>query len=481
MRFLSKVFSVFILTTSYMPAFAIEWKDCRIGTSKAAHTIEGSCATFKVPENRSADSHNGRTIDLNLALMWSYNKNRQADPILFLAGGPGQSAIESYVQIQAGFRPLIKERNIYLVDQRGTGKSNPLNCNVNPEQLRTTPSDEDIAIMFRQCLKALDADTRYYTTTESIEDLEALRKSLNIKQWNLVGVSYGTRKALTYAKMYPNAIRTMVLDGVVPQQESLGEKHEENLLQALKLQFEECKKQPACNKAFGNVEATMNELLQQADTKPLVVTVPHPVTGAATELILSREVLTMVVRMFAYSADTYKLIPLLLHMAKNGQPENIASQALIIFEALSDSITIGMDLSVNCAEDAPFFPEHSTTQAFFGKEPMAVLRKKQCALWPHIKAASEFKQPVESNIPTLLLSGEFDPVTPPKFADITAQTLTNSQHLVAKGFGHGVFMRGCMPYIVRDFIDSPSTPLDTDCMSNFATPPFYINLMGPKQ
>lgn len=472
--------TLFIILLSFSTKlWAVEWQDCWIGNPQAARSVKASCASIEIPENR--EIKNGRKIQLHLAKVWSWNKNKKADPVLFLSGGPGQSAIETYLSVEGGLSQLVKGRDIVLVDQRGTGKSNPLHCDIDESLIFSEMSEALSADFLKQCLAGLEADTRYYTTTESIKDLELVRKALDIKQWNLVGVSYGTRKALTYAAMFPAAIRTMVLDGVVHQQEPLGLSHEQNLQAALTLQFDACALQDACAKAFGDVTTTMHKLLKAADKKPESITLPHPITGEPFEIVLSREVLTTVIRMFSYSAETYRLLPLLLDLAGKGNYTPLASQALLVHASLNKMIALGLDMSILCAEDAPFFPEEDDSEAFFSSKTMPALRQKSCEHWPHIPVDPTFKNAVHSDIPTLLLSGEFDPVTPPAFADKAAETLSNSTHLVAKGLGHGVFMHGCMPFVIRDFIETPSESVDATCMQSFSAPAFFTTLMGPEQ
>lgn len=455
---------------------AIEFKECRIGSDKGGG-IKAECGTLSVAENRDNPS---RMIDLNIAIVRSSSTKKLNDPVIMLAGGPGQSAVESYPNASAAFHDILKNRDVVLVDQRGTGKSNPLKCEFDEEsQLIMLADSSLIPAEIKKCVANLDADTRYYTTTESIKDLEEVRQALKIEKWNLLGISYGTRKALTYMKDFPASIRSVILDGVMPQQEAMPQSHEKNLVNALRLQFEQCEKQPACREAFGDVEQQMWQLLERIDTEKPEIRLQNFSTGEFEKITLTKEGVAIAIRLFAYSANTMNLLPLMIAKANHGQPETIAAQANMISSLLSESMS-NVELSILCAEDMPFYSEYTLNENnLFGDFIKST--KDNCAAWPHGTVDSSFKDPVVSDLPVLLLSGELDPVTPPGFAELAMQTLSNSQHLIAKGQGHNVFPLGCMPDIITDFIQNPEQELDIECMNDFDYTPFFINMMGPAQ
>lgn len=458
---------------------AIEFKECRIGADNGGVKLKAECATLSVAENRENTS---RMIDLNIALIRSKATEKSNDPVIMLAGGPGQSAVESYIGVASAFRKILRNRDVILVDQRGTGKSNPLKCEFDESlQEKLLGDPELIYPELEKCVENLDADTRFYTTTESIKDLEEVRQAMKIEKWNLIGISYGSRKALTYMKLFPDAIRSVIIDGVVPQQEPLAASHEQNLINALRKQFEQCQEQPACQEAFGDVEKQMWELLARVEQEEPVIRLQNFNTGEYEELTLNKDSVAMAIRMFSYSASSMNLLPLMINKANNGQLETIASQANMINNMMQQNMT-NVELSILCAEDMPFYPEFTDQNGptLFGSDFLEKT-KKTCDYWPHIRADASFKDPVKSDIPVLLLSGELDPVTPPEFAEIAMQTLTKSQHLIAKGQGHNVFPMGCIPDIITAFFKDPEKELDTECMNDFNYTPFFINMMGPKQ
>jgi pimeloyl-ACP methyl ester carboxylesterase len=457
---------------------AIDLHECRIGPDQGVRKIKAECGKLAVAENRDQPS---RMIELNIAIVRTQSINKKADPVLMLAGGPGQAAVESYASVSSGFAEILKDRDVVLVDQRGTGESNPLKCQFDESLTSTTVADQELMReQLAKCVSGLDADTRYYTTSESIRDLEMVREALGIAKWNLLGISYGTRKALTYMKMFPDSLRSVILDGVMPQQEAMPQSHEKNLIDALNLQFQQCQEQPACRDTFGDVDQQMRELLARVEAEKPTIRLQDFLTGEYQDLELSQQHIAIAIRLFSYSANTIALLPLMIDKANNGQPETIASQAGMIAKSLEQSIT-NVELSIICAEDAPFYEDDNGVEPLIFGESYIDNIAVACAVWPHIPVDRSFKDPVASDLPVLLLSGELDPVTPPAFADLAMQTLSNARHLVARGQGHNVFPLGCMPELIAEFVDDPDAELDTDCMGDFDYTPFFINMMGPNQ
>ena len=453
---------------------------CFIGAETSGVNTPAHCGRLTVPENRDKPQ---KTIELNIAVIKTSSNEKLNDPLLFLAGGPGQGAVDTFANIVPLFEKLMPNRDLVLVDQRGTGDSNPLRCEVDPDEYEalsdlTSDAWKDWT---KECLRSLDADTRMYTTTVAIEDLEAVRKALEIEQWNLYGGSYGTRKALTYMNMYPESIRSVVLDGVVSQEEALGVSHEANLRSTLDRIFALCRKDEACAERFGDAEQQMWTFLDQLKEEPISLRLQNSSSGEFEDVVMTRDYAVIALRMFSYSPETMGLIPLMVSLANHGQPETMAYQAQMMMEGLNQGLNNALELSVSCAEDVPFMPlSTNVTNSLFGDDLFELMRAR-CELWDSVTVDQSFKNAVHSDIPTLLLSGEYDPVTPPEFAEKAMQTLSNSQHLVAKGQGHIVGTRGCMPKIVTAFIKDPTTELETECMKNFNDFSFFINMNGPQE
>jgi len=459
---------------------ALELKPCFIGATGSGVSTAAECGKLSVPENRQNPS---KTIDLNIAVIRSTSAEKVNDPLILLAGGPGQGAVDTFAGIVKVFDSMLPLRDIVLVDQRGTGESNPLRCEIDPEDYEALSDMQSDAWKdwTKNCHRELDADTRYYTTAEAINDLEAVREALSIDQWNLYGGSYGTRKALTYMKMFPSSIRSVILDASVPQEQALGVEHEANLRSTLSKIFALCEADDACQTAFGDAEQQLWKFLDQLKQEPIKLRLQNSSSGEFEDVVMTREYAVIAMRMFAYSPETMGLIPLMVSLANHGQPETMAAQAQMVMNSLNEGLNNALEISVSCAEDVPFMPRKTNTNnSLFGDELFELMHAR-CELWDSIPVDPSFKEAVVSDIPTLLLSGEYDPVTPPKNAEKIMQTLSNAQHLIAKGQGHIVGTRGCMPKIVTAFIKDPTTELDTQCMNDFRDFSFFINMNGPKE
>ncbi|RPI33653.1 MAG: alpha/beta fold hydrolase, partial [Chloroflexota bacterium] len=224
----------------------ISLEPCQLSAPGQVTRKEAKCGTLTVYENREAGS--GRQIDLRIAVIPSISRNPAPDPLFFLTGGPGQAATESFPVMASAFERIQQKRDIVLVDQRGTGQSNPLKCPVLDEDLENQADDAYMDFL-NTCLESLDADPRLYTTWIAMQDLDQVREALGYQQINLYGVSYGTRAVLTYLKQYPDRVRSVILDGVVPQDEVLGIDVGRDAQRALDMIFARCAADQACNQA----------------------------------------------------------------------------------------------------------------------------------------------------------------------------------------------------------------------------------------
>jgi pimeloyl-ACP methyl ester carboxylesterase len=458
----------------------IRFEPCRLKSERAPGAIEAECARFEVPENH--DQPAGRRIALRLALVPSPSDKPAPDPILFLAGGPGQSAIEAYPLSQAAFRPVLRKRHVLLVEQRGTGESNPLKCPL-PDWKQGGSFDVATArALAAECLRRHEgkADTRHYATTDYLRDLEAVRTAIGIAQFNLAGGSYGTRVALEYLRRHPQAVRSVFIDSVVPPELALGQDHARNLDDALAAMSRRCAADVACRERFGDVAATLKRLRQDVRRAPRPVTFRHPRTSAVVTVPFGEMALGVVARMFAYAPQATALLPLLLDEAAGGRPEALLAQAELLLSSFGDELAHGMELSVICAEDADLLTDRPEDRDTLMGNELADVFKAQCSAWPHGTRPADFKLPVVSDKPVLLLSGEHDPVTPPRYAEQVAKTLSNSRHLVAKGQGHTPMGVGCMPRLYREFVELlQPKQLDATCLDALGQTPFFLDAQGP--
>jgi pimeloyl-ACP methyl ester carboxylesterase len=448
----------------------IAFQPCTLSAPLGADSAEAQCGTFAVPEDHAHPA--GRKI--TLAIGWlPATGEALPDPVFMLAGGPGQGARESFPQISSAFAEVRKTHHVILVDQRGTGDSNPLACkDAKGENAFWEEGEDDSAGQGRafaaRCAKALAAraDVRFYTTGDAIDDLDAVRAALGAPQLDLVGISYGTRVAQQYAQRYPKRTRTVVLDSVVPNSLVLGNEHARNLEASLALQFERCRRQPTCV-ALGDPRAQLDALLARVDAAPPLVRYRDGITGEAREERLTRGHIASLVRLFAYAPQIAGLLPLELKEAMAGRYEPLMALSRLVTGTLGDSIMHGMQLSVMCAEDADEMRvDAKDAGSLLGTDMITVL-KAQCEVWPRGKRDPAFRKPLAEDIPVLVLSGEFDPVTPPRYGDEVVRTLPRGRHLVVRGQGHNVLPVGCMPKVFAKFVaDADPKGLDVKCLDN---------------
>jgi pimeloyl-ACP methyl ester carboxylesterase len=456
---------------------------CELGQPNSGLSTAAWCAPFEVPENR--DDPHSRKIKLRLAVIRSSAQVASKDMLVMLAGGPGQAATESWPGVAAALQPLTAHRHVLLLDQRGTGGSNPLTCEAESGAVQ---DDDDLGFHpdklraeTERCLKQLEgkADPRYYTSTIAVQDLEDVRQALGSPSFNLVGVSYGTRMAQQYAMRHPDAVRSLVLDGVVPNELVLGQDFAPNLDDALKAQFARCTADEACRKRFGDPYQTLYQLRDALRANPHKVSFRDPQTYQSVQRVLSEYSLASVVRMFAYSPLTAALLPLSIDAAAHGDVGPLLGQAKLLSGDLSDTMNGGMQSSVICSEDADLLKVRPEDEHTILGTRMVDTLQAVCSVWPKGTRPDDFHQPLKIDKPVLLLSGQYDPVTPPRYGDAVAQNLPQSRHLVLKGQGHNVINAGCTPLLVKHFIEGLDPhALDAKCLDRLQATPMFIDFNG---
>jgi len=470
------------LPLSARPLGSIAFAPCTLTSTAAAESVEAQCGTLSVPENR--DAAQGRQI--TLAIAWVPARDEPLpNPVFMLAGGPGQSAREAFPGIAAAFGEVGKRHHIILLDQRGTGQSHPLICKdakgasaVIEEGEETVAAARAFAERCRDTLAA-DADLRYYSTTEAVQDLDAVRAAIGAAQIDLVGISYGTRVAQQYAARYPQHTRTVLLDSPVPNELMLGNDHARNLEASLEQQFARCRALPACAERFGNPREQLQTLLEQVREAPPRVRYRDASTGEWRSDQLSEGALVLLVRMFAYSPMVAAMLPLTLHEATHGNPESLMALAQWIGTQLGEQIMHGMQLSVTCSEDVDGLVVRAEDADTLLGTAMTDFIKAQCAVWPHRAAPPGFHAAFVSALPVLVLQGEFDPVTPVRYGEQIAKGLANGRLLVLRGQGHNVIPAGCMPKLMARFIDSADAKaLDATCLDTLPYAPPFTGAYG---
>ncbi len=439
------------------------------------------CGSLPVFENRDATA--GRKIDLRLVVLPALSSDSKPDPLFFLAGGPGQGAAELARNIREVFRRIETDRDIVLVDQRGTGKSHPLDCKAESDSLKDVNEPELSGLdRLRQCLQGYDADPRLYTTPIAMDDLDDVRAFLGYDKINLYGGSYGTRAALVYLRQHEPHVRAMVIDGVAPPDMRLPLFFARDAQRALDLLLTDCGTDQACSAQYPNLRERVRMLLARLDKEPVKTRLIHPRTGVPDDVTIDARLVAGALFGALYSPLASSLIPAIVEHAERNDFQGMIALAFVN-DGAGDNMSVGMQLSVICAEDAPRISredlERASSSTLFGRHLMET-RLKACEFWPRGSVPAGYYEPVKSSVPTLILSGQLDPVTPPDWGALVAKTLPNSKHLIAPGTGHGVITTGCGVRLLKDFIDRGSAEgLDASCLGMLKRPPFFLTPTGP--
>lgn len=460
----------------------LQLEDCRIRAGEGYPGIKARCGTLERPVNPAAPD--GDMLELFVAVVPALSLEPDPDPLVPIAGGPGQASSEFYASTANAFEAVRRTRDIVLLDQRGTGKSAPLVCESDETFMEGQYTAEQNAAEAAACLESLPHDPRYFTTSVAVQDLEALRVALGYEKFNLYGISYGSRVAQHFLRRYPESTRTVVLDGVVPPRLALGPAIAIEAQRTLENIFARCAESAACGERYPSIETDFAALRTRLAADAVTVQLMNPVTGAADQVEFGADDMAGALRLLSYHPTTVALMPLLIDQAVNDNFAPLAAQVLMISESLSDSINIGMHNAVVCTEDAPFFDGENVTQeelaaTYIGPVQLEAL-VAICSVWPKGVLDEGFKEPVSSDIPVLLLSGEYDPITPPTYGDAAAVELENFTHLTGANQGHGQAPRGCMSDIIGDFVASADLDsLETECMERLHAMPFFLDFSGP--
>jgi pimeloyl-ACP methyl ester carboxylesterase len=461
-------------------ANTIEFSNCTLTLPGTTGSTVARCGWLEVPENPAAPE--ARQIRLHVALAPAAARVSRPDPLFFFAGGPGQSASEAWVMLRPILEKIRKDRDIVLIDQRGTGKSNPLKCPIEEgDALETSVDPALISRLTRQCLEDLDADPRFYTTTIAMQDYDQVRRAMGYERINLLGISYGTRSSQVYLRHYPEHVRSVILDSVVPMELALGQEHGQMLDRAIGIIFADCRLDQQCAEQFGSGAGDLRALIRQLREHPRDISFTHPYTGKQESLTVTADVLAFAIRFLSYSSQTQAVLPLLVHEAiTTGNLNRLATQAMLIGGTLSEQISRGMELSVICSEDYPHMVmDEATADTLLGATMLQVLHTA-CGIWPQGAVPDDFHQPVTAETPVLLLAGTRDPVTPPVYAERTALHYPDSLVLIAPGLGHSVSTNPCIRDISAAFIDRGTLAnLDTRCVRQIRPAPFFTSILGP--
>ncbi len=425
----------------------------------------------------------GTAIQVHYVVVPALARAKQADPVFLLAGGPGQSAIKLAPLWMQQFARLNNRRDLVFVDQRGTGRSAPLEC----EDQRHRPLAQQLDLQLGSVWLALCrdklaklpyGDLRQFNTLIAVQDLDAVRQVLGASRIDLIGASYGTRAALEYMRQFPRSVRRAVLDGVAPPDMVLPQSFSSDGQAALEALLLSCSREADCKARYPNLAEDWAALLQSLPRSALVT---HPLTGQREELGVTRELVLGWVRLPLYAPATAAALPAAISAAAKGDLEPLVGLGLALGARRRTALAEGMHFSVVCAED---YPRMGHTPDLPGRDfgpEFGKLYERGCADWPRAPLPDAFYRITAAPAATLLLSGGLDPATPPRHAQRVAQALGPlARHVVVPNAGHGVSGLACMRDVLLRFIeagdDAAALAVDADCARSIPRPPAFVPL-----
>jgi pimeloyl-ACP methyl ester carboxylesterase len=441
------------------------------------------CGSVRRPLDPAAPQ--GTQIDVHFAVLPALARHKRPDPVFFLAGGPGQSAIALAGMLAGQYTRLGARRDLVFVDQRGTGRSAPLQC---PQPDLNKPLAElvdaqaaraRLAACRQELTKLPHGDLRHYTTTAAMQDLDAVRRALGAERVNLVGASYGTRAGLEYMRQFPQAVRRAVLDGVAPPDMALPLAFGADTQSAFEAMLGACEADAACKARHPTLRADWQAWLASL---PRRVSAAHPVTGVEEPIVLTREMALMLARPALYVPALAAGLPHAMAQATQGRLAPLVGLGGSLGGGRREvRLAEGQHFSVICAEDEPRITAQAAAEALRATafaEPNLLTYREACRDWPRGSVPPEFYAVGPAPAPTLLLSGGADPATPTRHGERVARALgAQARHVVVEQAGHGVLTIGCLRDAAVRFIqaedDTAALAVTTDCAKAVPRPPAW--------
>lgn len=405
----------------------------------------------------------------------------EADPLVILAGGPGQAASDMVAMLTRLFRKTSNSRDLIFFDIRGSGRSNPVACPGDDEEIPplTAISDEKMLGDIRECRRGLDDVVATFTSATAVADLEALRLALGVEQFNLWGGSYGTRLAQYYIYAHPGHVRSAILDAVVPFTPSYITLQPGHALEALNKLRQACAEDAACAEAFPDFDPI--SLLDQVG-EAREISYLHPVTGWPVTTTTSRAAVAQTIFSALYSSESRIFIPYALTEAvthDNWAPLSVMGVDAGRYLGI-ETIYTGAFLSITCAEEKNSINNPPGTADPFLRGATFTMMKNLCQGWP--VAAAPLPMPDEGSlaVPTLMISGAHDPITPPRLAEYAAKAFSNVRQYSLKNGGHINSTVPCMAEFLVEFIEAPEDEsLAPRCIADNHVPAFVIGPTDP--
>ncbi len=432
------------------------------------------CGFVTVPEFHSEPE--GRTIRLPVAILRSKVDNPEPDPLFLAQGGPGGDAFEVF-PILISQQAETTVRDIVIFNQRGTRYAEPsLMCTESFEAAQEilVLSGEEADALALEALSACyqrlleeGVNPSAYNSLENAADVDIIRQALGYDEYNFYGVSYGTLLGLHLMRSQPDRLRTVILDGVVPPDLNFILQVARNTDRVFSEIIQTCDSDPECQSEYPDLENRFFSLVDELNQAPATVTIRDPETGESVKALLNGDALVEVLFQAFYMPDAYATFPKLVANLEEGDYTFI--RGILPLVALDRTLSEGMYFSVVCAEDADFEVTDAEVEGirpYFAEGAASEMQSylDACAIWRVNQLPAEVDDAVNSAIPTLLLSGHYDPITPPNFAAVAAHGLDNGYVFVDPTGSHGVaFDDPCLDNIIQQFLESPEREPDGSC------------------
>jgi pimeloyl-ACP methyl ester carboxylesterase len=436
---------------------------------------EGLCGKYEVYENRQTRA--GRKLALNIMVLPAFSAKPAPDPFFPLGGGPGQSAVQAFPNV-GYINVLRQQRNVVLVDQRGTGQSNLLQC-----QLKDKASAQSMVGDFynleklRACRTELEkrADLTQYTTSIAVEDLDEVRAALGYDQINVFGGSYGTRVGLVYLRRHPEHLRTLTLEGVAPPQYKIPLPFARTIQMSAEHLIDACASDDDCKRSFPDLSAEFKTIIDRLEKSPAQFDLRNPISGTTQPVTLSRGMFIANLRPLLYIPALAAQFPSMIHHVFKNDWTGYGAAILNLNVQFERILARGMSFSVICAEDVPNITEteiKNETQGTALGDFQVRLYQKACQEWPRGSTPKDFFAAIHSDVPVLLISGVLDPATPPEMAQHAAADLPHSRLVAIQEGTHGTGSP-CIDGLIAKFVVQGSVDgLDPTCTNDIHLPQF---------
>lgn len=447
-------------------------ESCHLGEIRS----QVNCGKLQVPENYQQPQ--GTQISINFAILPAIDNSKAKTPLMFLAGGPGQAAVELATGLNRVFREVRKTRDIILVDQRGTGESSALSCELEDEEdvYKLLPEELE-AQDIKDCISQFKGDVSQYNSENAIRDFDAVRAALGHKKIAIYGGSYGTRAGLVYMRMFPQSLESVILDSVGPIEVPIG-MFGQSGARAFDLLVENCKNNASCHNAFPNLAEEFQQVKARLAKAPVAIDIQHPRLGTPTTFVINSAKFTGNLRMQFYSMRGRSMVPLVIHQAYLGNYQPLLG--LIASNEGEQLVYTGLLFNIVCNEDIPRVSKQAqiddANNHFDGADAQYAFNTI-CPLFPQYRPGEEFYQSVTADIPTLILSGNLDPVTPPSNGEYSAKTLPNSHHIIVENASHTVAISTCASDIINEFLTTKDPKsLDESCLDDIPQETFMTSV-----